>query len=255
MPGKKYIGVFDSGVGGVSVLRELMALMPQEDYYYFGDSANAPYGPRPTAQVRQLSIAAAEHLLEMGAKCLVVACNTATAAAIGVLREQYPNEIIIGIEPALKLAADRHPGGTIGVMATEVTLREEKYAALVRRCQEYSTVIPLPSPGIVELVEADKSTSPEAYELLHKELDPYVGKLDALVLGCTHYPFAKDTIQDILGPDVELLHGGPGTAQQTRRKLEEAGLLKTEGEGSLTIENSSGKQSMIELTYKLLTQK
>lgn len=254
MAEKKYIGVFDSGVGGVSVLRELMKLMPQEDYYYFGDSANAPYGPRPTAEVRRLSIAAAEHLLSLGAKCLVVACNTATAAAIGALREQYPNEIIIGIEPALKLAADRHPGGTIGVMATEVTLREEKYAALVRRCQEYSTVIPLPSPGIVELVEADQTQSPEAYALLHRELDPYVGKLDALVLGCTHYPFARNAIQDILGPGVELLHGGPGTARETRRRLAEAGLLKTAGDGSLTIENSSGKQSMIELTYKLLTQ-
>ena len=254
MAQKRYIGVFDSGVGGVSVLRELMALMPQEDYYYFGDSANAPYGPRPTGEVRQLSVASAEHLLQMGAKCLVVACNTATAAAIDYLREQYPNEIIIGIEPALKLAADRHPGGTVGVMATEVTLREKKYAALVRRCQQYATVIPLPSPGIVELVEADRTDSPEAYELLHRELDPWVGKLDALVLGCTHYPFARKTIRDILGADVELLHGGPGTARETRRRLLEAGLLKTGGEGSLTIENSSGRQAMIELTYKLLTQ-
>ena len=101
MPGKKYIGVFDSGVGGVSVLRELMALMPQEDSYYFGDSANAPYGPRPTAQVRQLSIAAAEHLLEMGAKCLVVACNTATAAAITDLREAYPDRIIVRPSPSV----------------------------------------------------------------------------------------------------------------------------------------------------------
>ena len=253
MSEKKYIGVFDSGVGGVSVLRELMKLMPHEDYYYFGDSANAPYGPRPTEEVRDLSIAAAEHLLSLGAKCLVVACNTATAAAIDALREKYPHEIIIGIEPALKLAADRHPGGTVGVMATEVTLREEKYAALVRRCQEYATVIPLPSPGIVELVEADRTESAQAYALLHRELDPYVGKLDALVLGCTHYPFAEKTIRDILG-NVDILHGGPGTARETQRRLSLAGLLKTEGEGSLTIENSSGKQSMIELTYKLLMQ-
>ena len=254
MPERKYIGVFDSGVGGVSVLRELMKLMPQEDFYYFGDSANAPYGPRPTAQVRSLSIAAAEHLFSLGAKCLVVACNTATAAAIDALREQYPNEIIIGIEPALKLAADRQPGGTIGVMATEVTLREKKYAALVRRCQQYANVIPLPSPGIVELVEADQTDSAEAYRLLHRELDPYVGKLDALVLGCTHYPFAQSTIRDILGPHVDILHGGPGTARETRRRLLEAGVLKETGEGSLTIENSSADQRMIQLTYKLLTQ-
>ena len=249
---RKYIGVFDSGVGGVSVLRELMRQMPREDYYYFGDSANAPYGPRPTAEVRDLTLAAAEHLFALGAKCLVVACNTATAAAIRDLREKYPEEIIIGIEPALKLAADRHPGGTIGVMATDVTLREKKFAALVERCRENCTVIPMPSPGIVELVERDQIASEAGYALLHKELDPWVGKLDALVLGCTHYPFAEDVIRDILGGTVDIVHGGPGTARETQRRLAEKGLLKSEGEGSLTIENSSGRQEMVELTYKLL---
>lgn len=254
MAKKKYIAVFDSGVGGVSVLRELIKQMPQEDYYYFGDSANAPYGPRPTEEVRELTLAAAEHLMDLGAKCLVVACNTATAAAIGALREKYPDKIIIGIEPALKLAADRHPGGTIGVMATNVTLREEKFAALVRRCQEYSTVIPLPSPGIVELVEADRVDSAQCRALLHRELDPYVGKLDALVLGCTHYPFAEPVIREILGPAVDIVHGGPGTARETQRRLAEAGLLSS-GEGSLTIENSSGQRQMVELTYRLLDEK
>jgi len=249
---KRYIGVFDSGVGGVSVLRELVRQMPREDYYYFGDSANAPYGPRPTEEVRDLTLAAAEHLFSLGAKCLVVACNTATAAAINDLREKYPDEIIIGIEPALKLAADRHPNGTIGVMATEVTLRERKFAALVDRCRENCTVIPMPSPGIVELVEGDRVHSEEGYALLHAELDPYVGKLDALVLGCTHYPFAKDVIREILGDSVDIVHGGPGTARETQRRLAEKGLLKTEGEGSLTIENSSGRPEMIQLTHKLL---
>lgn len=253
MSKEKYIAVFDSGVGGVSVLRELMKLMPQEDYYYFGDSANAPYGPRPTEEVKALTLAAAEHLLGLGAKCLVVACNTATAAAIHDLREKYPDKIIIGIEPALKLAADRHPGGTIGVMATEVTLREEKFAALVGRCQESCTVIPLPSPGIVEQVESDRTDSPEAHALLEAELGPYVGKLDALVLGCTHYPFAEKAIRDILGSEVDIVHGGPGTARETQRRLAEAGLL-ADGGGSLTIENSSGQRQMIELTYKLLNQ-
>lgn len=251
MPGKQYISVFDSGVGGVSVLRELMALMPQEDYYYFGDSANAPYGPKPTAQVRELTLAAAEHLLSLGSKCLVVACNTATAAAINDLRSAYPDKIIIGIEPALKLAADRHPGGTIGVMATDVTLREEKFAALVDRCRESCTVIPLPSPGIVELVESNRAESPEAYTLLSAELSPYVGKLDALVLGCTHYPFAKSVMRRILGDTVDILDGGAGTARETQRRLTEAGLL-SDGPGSLTIENSSGERRMIKLTYQLL---
>lgn len=251
MAGKEYIAVFDSGVGGVSVLRELMKLMPQEHYYYFGDSANAPYGPRPTEEVRELTITAAEHLWDVGAKCLVVACNTATAAAIRDLRELWPDKIIIGIEPALKLAADRHPGGTIAVMATNVTLREEKFAALMERYNKQCTVIPLPSPGLVELVEADRVESPETYELLHRELDPYAGRLDALVLGCTHYPFLTGPIRKILGDRTELLHGGPGTARETKRRLEAAGLLN-EGTGSLTIENSSGQQRMIDLTKALI---
>ena len=123
-----YIAVFDSGLGGLSVLRHLMRIMPNERYIYYGDCANAPYGSRTTAQVRQLTMEAVEHLLEHDpVKALVVACNTATAAAIGHLRTLYPELIVIGIEPALKLAADRYPGGSIGVMATQVTLREEKF--------------------------------------------------------------------------------------------------------------------------------
>lgn len=251
---KQPIGVLDSGVGGVSVLRELMALMPNENFHYYGDSANAPYGRRPTEEVRALTMAAAEHLFHAGCKCIVVACNTATAAAIIALREKYPERVIIGIEPALKLAADRHPGGTVGVMATNVTLREEKFAALVQRCQTCCTVIPLPSPGIVELVEADQIESDEARRLLHIELDPYVGRLDALVLGCTHYPFARGVIRSILGENVDIVDGGAGTAQETRRRLLDAGLLNDSG-GNLTVENSSGQQRLIELTYDLLKRK
>ena len=124
-----YIAVFDSGVGGISVLRQLRRYLPSERYLYFGDAANAPYGTRPTAEVRQLVARAAEKLVPRGLKALAVACNTATAAAIDLLRETYPDLIIVGIEPALKPAADRFPGGTVGVLATPVTLREEKFAA------------------------------------------------------------------------------------------------------------------------------
>ena len=140
------IGVFDSGVGGISVLRELVRLMPDEHYLYFGDSANAPYGSRPTEEVRALTLAAADMLLKRGAKALVVACNTATAAAIAELREAYPECIIIGIEPALKMAADRFPQGNIGVMATQVTLREEKFSHQAERFPETNlTLIPAPA--------------------------------------------------------------------------------------------------------------
>ena len=150
-----YIAVFDSGVGGVSVLRELRRLMPGERFYYFGDSANAPYGRRTTEEVRALTLAAAKKLLvDLSCKALVVACNTATAAAIIELREAYPDRIIVGSEPALKLACDRHPGGTVGIMATDVTLREQKLAALMERVKRDCTVLRVHAPGVVELVEA-----------------------------------------------------------------------------------------------------
>ena len=252
MPEKNYIAVFDSGVGGVSVLRELVRQMPREDYYYFGDSANAPYGPRPTQQVRELTLAAAEHLFALGAKCLVVACNTATAAAIEDLRRAYPDRIVIGIEPALKLARDRHPGGTIGIMATDVTLREQKLAALMERVKRDCTVLRVHAPGVVELVEAGKCNSGEAVALMEQLLGPYVGKIDALVLGCTHYPFMKKAMRMVLGDGVELLDGGEGTARETRRRLAEAGLLN-DGPGELIVENSSGDAEKIALTHRLLT--
>ncbi len=246
------IGVFDSGVGGISVLRELVKCMPQEKYLYFGDSANAPYGSKTTQQVRELALAAAQHLMAQGIKALVVACNTATAAAIRQLRETYPDTIIVGIEPALKLAADRFPTGRVGIMATEVTLREEKLAHQLERFPGLQTQL-IPAPGLVELIENGKGDSAEAQALLEKLLSPYAGQLDALVLGCTHYPFVKQTVVNILGADTLLLDGGEGTARQTRRCLEEAGLLR-EGAGSVTIENSLHTPGILALSMNLLNQ-
>lgn len=244
-----YIAVFDSGVGGISVLRELIKQMPHENYLYFGDSANAPYGKKTTDEVRKLSMDAARFLLSRKAKALVVACNTATAAAISHLREQYPETIIIGIEPALKMAADRYPTGRIGIMATLVTLREEKLAHQVERFSQ-AQVQRIPAPGLVELIEAGKADSSETEALLREILEPYQGKLDALVLGCTHFPFVKDTVSRIL-PGTALFDGGEGTARQTQRCLAEAGLLNP-GPGSVTIENSLGTAQILELSHNLL---
>lgn len=249
---KEYIAVFDSGVGGISVLRELVKLMPDEHYLYFGDSANAPYGDRPTEQVRSLTLEAARLLLSRGVKCLVVACNTATAAAITQLRQTYPDTIIIGIEPALKVAADRFPQGRIGVMATQVTLREEKFAHQLERFPHVAIDL-IPAPGLVELIEAGKANAPEAEALLRTILAPYAGKLDALVLGCTHYPFVKNTVRRILGDDIALLDGGEGTARQTKRCLEQAALLR-EGDGSVQIENSKPDTALLQLCAKLLME-
>lgn len=245
-----YIAVFDSGVGGISVLRELVRLMPQEHFLYFGDSANAPYGDRPTPQVRALTLAAAKMLTSRGIKALVVACNTATAAAIQTLREQFPDLIIIGIEPALKVASDRFPAGRVGVMATQVTLREEKFTHQLERFPHMQVSL-IPAPGLVELIEAGEKDSPRTFALLKQILSPYAGKLDALVLGCTHYPFVQQAIAEILGTETALLDGSAGTARHTQRCLEQAGLLHS-GEGSIQIENSSGDPALLELCARLL---
>ena len=249
-----YIAVFDSGVGGISVLRHLLKRMSGEKYLYFGDSANAPYGSRTTEEVRQLTLAAAEMLLsENRIKALVIACNTATAAAVQDLREKYPELIVIGIEPALKLAADHFPGGRVGVMATEVTLREEKFDTLLHRFDENCSVAKIPAPGLVQLIEQGKTEAEETEALLRQILAPYIGKLDALVLGCTHYPFAAKAISRVLGENVVLLDGGDGTARETKRRLKEAGLLE-EGEGQVRITNSLGDQRMVKLSFALLEQ-
>ena len=247
----KYIGVFDSGVGGISVLRELVAQMPQENFLYFGDSANAPYGAKSTQQVRELSMQAAEHLATRGLKALVVACNTATAAAIKLLRTQYPHLVVVGIEPAIKPAAERFPGGKVGVMATEVTLREEKLRSLLAHYPK-TEFIPIPAPGVVELVEQGKADSEEMDALLEKLLSSHKGKLDGLVLGCTHYPFVKKAIGRVLG-EIPLFDGGEGTARHTKACLEEKGLLN-EGAGSVEIENSLGCDRILALSNALLKE-
>ena len=248
---ENYIAVFDSGVGGISVLRHLVRELPEERFLYFGDGANAPYGTRPTEEIRALTMAAAEKLMARGIKALVLACNTATAAAVKDLRQKYPETIIIGIEPALKMAADRYPQGRVGVMATPATLREGKFARLMERCGDHCTVVKLPAAGLVELVEAGKGNSEEAQRLLAPLLSPYRGKLDAVVLGCTHYPFASETIRALLGSGTQLLDGGRGTAIQTRRRLAEADLLRS-GQGQVIIENSLPTPKTMALCRELM---
>ena len=249
-----YIAVFDSGVGGISVLRHLVRILPGERFVYYGDSANAPYGSRSTEEVRALTLAAVGKLLaEYPLKALVIACNTATAAAVNDVRAAHPELIVVGIEPALKVAADHFPGGRVGVLATEVTLREEKFDTLLHRFDENVTISKIPAPGLVELVEHGKVDAPETEALLRKVLGPYLGKLDAVVLGCTHYPFARNAIRRVLGDDVVLLDGGEGTARETRRRLEQAGLLENGG-GEVILRNSSPDPDMLRLSRERLNQ-
>ena len=246
-----FIGVFDSGVGGISVLRQLKKHLPNERFLYFGDSANAPYGRRSTAQVQDLTLAAVETMMDFGLKALVVACNTATSAAIRVLREKYPDMIVIGIEPAVKPAVDQFPGGRIGVMATDVTLREEKFNTLLERFASGATIFKIPAPGLVELVESGKAD--EADSLLENILEPYKN-LDALVLGCTHYPLAAGAIRRVLGPRTVLIDGGEGTARETKRRLEQSGLLY-EGPGEILWKNSAENKEILALCQALLNQR
>ena len=251
---REYIAVFDSGVGGVSVLRHLRRMLPQEHFLYYGDDANAPYGIRTTQQVQALTMAAVKKLMNsFSIKALVVACNTATSAAINQLRQRYPDKIVIGIEPALKPAADRFPGGHIGIMATQVTLREKKLSDLMTRYGENCTITRICAPGLVELVERGLGNTPQAEALLRPILEPYRGKLDALVLGCTHYPLAETAIYNILGERTLLLDGGEGTARQTRRRLTEAGLLcRSEETGTVWIEHSGSNLGFTALVQSLM---
>ncbi|MBP3305670.1 MAG: glutamate racemase [Oscillospiraceae bacterium] len=251
---ENFIAVFDSGVGGISVLRQLMALMPGERYLYFGDSANAPYGVRPEAEVRRLTLNAAEKLVGQGIKALVVACNTATAAGVELLRQTWPELIIVGVEPAVKVGADRFPGGTVGVMGTPVTMESHRIRELMERCAGRCRFIPLPAPGLADLVEAGKAVSEESEALLRPLLEPYRGKLDAIVLGCTHYPFAEEIIRDLAGPGTVLLDGGEGTARETKRRLEDAGLLEN-GAGELVIQNSAADPGILARCHELLERR
>lgn len=249
----EYIGVFDSGLGGISVLKELVRQMPNEKFLYFGDSANAPYGKKTTAQVQELTLANAEYLLSRGCKALVIACNTATAAAINILRETYTDTIVIGIEPALKVAADRFPEGKIGVMATPVTLREEKFHQQLERFPRVQ-VTAIEVPGLVELVEGGHWDDNETRQLLKPVLSMHRNKLDAVVLGCTHYPFAKKAIGEFLGENTCLLDGSEGTANQTRRRLQEENLL-SDGPGEVIMENSSSDPALLARGMELLEEK
>lgn len=223
------IGVFDSGVGGISTLRELVAVLPEERFLYYGDDLHAPYGVRPAEEVRALTANCIAELVNAGVKAVVLACNTATAAAAAYLRERYPDLPIIGAEPAIKPAVNAGHR-RIGVMATPTTLREGKFRALADGFGDRAEIISLPAPGLVELIEQDIRSGDALDALLKSMLEPAVEKgMDALVLGCTHYPFVRDAIQSIVGESVKLYDGNRGIALQTARSLERAGISSVQG--------------------------
>ncbi len=234
------IAVVDSGMGGITVLRKLHRIMPNENYIYFGDSANSPYGTKTKEEIKNLTVDAVERLMNRGAKAVVIACNTATSAAAGYLREKYPDYPFIGLEPALKPAALSSKWPRVLVLATPLTLREEKFNKLMTRFEGEAEFIKLPAPELVGFVERGEVETQEATEYLERILEPYAdNKVDAVVLGCTHFPFARKPIQKILGEEVLVFEGSMGAAKQCQRLLEERNLLNdSDTEGLISFENS-----------------
>ncbi len=252
---RKPVGIFDSGVGGISVVRQIVRILPSEDLYVFGDSANAPYGIRTLEEVRELTLSHVEAMIrENHVKAVVIACNTATSAAIAALRRRYPTIPMIGIEPALKPAALFKQGGKVLVLATEMTIREEKYHELAKRFSDRAELIPLPAPRIVTLVEDGKHDSKEMDAYLAGLFQPYrEAGIDAVVLGCTHFPFARAAISRYWGETVPVFDGAEGTARELKRRLTENDLRNpSEGRGKVVLENSGGIEK-IRLSEQLLT--
>lgn len=247
---KDLIGMLDSGVGGISVLKSATKLLPNENFLFFGDNANAPYGPRPVEEIVQLSERATERLLEREVKAIVIACNTATAAYAHILRERVTIPVI-GMEPAIKPASFARSNGIVLALATKATLSLGKFERLMRKYGE--GVVPVEGKGLVEIVESGMADSELADWTLRNILEPYIGKkVEGIVLGCTHYPFLAGKIRQLF-PEVPIFDGREGTARQLKRRLAETGTLSTEkNEGTVCFETSGGPDT-IELMKKLYT--
>ena len=249
---KQPIGVMDSGLGGLSVLKEIIKLMPNEDYVYFGDSANAPYGTRTAEDVYRLTKNVVEMFIDQyNVKAIVIACNTATSAAAARLREEYDLPII-GLEPAIKPAAIDHPHGKIIAMATELTLAGSKFENRVRELGSNAEIIKVPAPDLVEYVEHGELDSTNVKNYLHQILDDKL-PVDAVVLGCTHFPFVQAAIQEVVGQDVAIYDGSSGAARQLKHQLEAIHkLLTASDQGTVNLNNSDPSQ--IKLMEKLLAK-
>ena len=259
------IGIFDSGVGGISVLKALKKELPNEDFLFYGDQKNAPYGEKTEEEVRALSLSAYRFLKEHGVKATVIACNTATSAAAPFLREKFPEDIIVGMEPAVKPAtlfaheiAEREGEHSclsekkILILATESTLKGNRLHHLIDRLKSKGKYILLPAPGIVRLLEEGKGFGEEMQSYLKDLLKPYPkGSVSSIVLGCTHFPFVKKEIERALGYSIPFFDGAEGTARETAHRLAEKNLLRKTGESRLTLYSSSGDNRLLESFYRL----
>jgi len=219
------IGVFDSGVGGLSVWREIARQAPHEDTIYLADQAHVPYGSRSLGEVRGFCEGIARFLLDQGAKIIVVACNTASAAALHALRRTFPRVPFVGMEPAVKPAVERTRKGVVAVIATEATFQGELFASLLERYAHDVEVLTQVCPGLVGAVEAGALEAPETEALLRGCLTPLIeARVDQLVLGCTHYPFLRPAIEAVIGEGISVIDPAPAVARQTRRVLVRGGM-------------------------------
>jgi glutamate racemase len=247
------IGVYDSGVGGLTVLRAIRDALPHEPLLYVADSAHVPYGEKSQAFVERRACAIADYFVSRRARAMVVACNTATAAAIGLLRKRHPELIIIGVEPAIKPAAHLTHSGVVGVFATTGTLASPKFAALVQREAPEVRILLRPCPRWVGLVEQGVMSGAEAAEAVREPVaELREAGADVLVLGCTHFPFLRDVIQDAAGPGVPLLETGAPVARWLRHQLHERGLLQAHGPGGVHLQTTGDAQALGPLASRLL---
>jgi len=235
------IGIFDSGVGGLSILLHIARMLPQEDLLYFADTAHCPYGAKSMPHIQKLSEGIVHFLLEQGAKIIVVACNTASAAALHYLRAKFPEVPFVGMVPAVKPAISSTQTGIIGVLATKTTFQGELFADVVSRFAEGVEIIPQVCPSLVERVECGDLDSPRVERLLRRYLEPLMAKgADTIVLGCTHYPFLIPAIRRIVGEEVNIVEPGVAIARQTARLLARYELAKTDPRGGRRFYVTSG---------------
>jgi glutamate racemase len=246
------IGIFDSGVGGISVLRAIRDLMPEESILYFGDQEHVPYGSRSLKQIQNFSEAITWFLLKRGAKIIVVACNTASAAALTHLRQKLPIVKFVGMEPAIKPAAERTKTGKVGVLATPATFQGALYASVVERFANGVQLFQDTCPGLVQQIERGNLAGGETERILENALQPMLQQgIDTVVLGCTHYPFVIPLIQQIVGKGVRVIDPAPAVARQTRRLLEEQG-LRSQSQGKIKLYTSGDSDALKALLPRLL---
>ncbi|MDR2938352.1 MAG: glutamate racemase [Prevotellaceae bacterium] len=251
------IGIFDSGVGGLSVLKEVAALLPHEHVCYLADAAHCPYGSRSAQEVRELSLSMVSFLLrEKECKMVVMACNTATAAAIDELRRRFPHIPFVGMEPAVKPAAEHSKTRSIGILATAGTLKGRLFNETKARYATEVKMYPVAGNGLVELVQAGREDSPEALLLLQKYLLPMLADgVDQLVLGCTHYPFLQKTIEEIVQGKMDIINPAPAVAAQAKRLLEQSSLLNSSSEPAHYSFYSTGRvQQLQQMQQKYLAE-